>query len=38
MNKSERINDMMLFLNDRSSFNLKDIMKKYNILIKIRKK
>ena len=31
MNKSERINDMMLFLNDRSSFNLKDIMKKYNI-------
>ena len=31
MNKSERINDMMLFLNERSSFNLKDIMKKYNI-------
>ena len=31
MNKSERINDMMLFLNDRSSFNLKDIMEKYNI-------
>ena len=31
MNKSERINDMMLFLNDRSLFNLKDIMEKYNI-------
>ena len=31
MNKSERINDMMLFLNDRSSFNLEDIMEKYNI-------
>ena len=31
MNKSERINDMMLFLNDKSSFNLKDIMEKYNI-------
>lgn len=31
MNKSERINNMMLFLNDKSSFNLKDLMKKYNI-------
>lgn len=31
MNKSERLNDMMLYLNDKNSFNLKDIMKKYSI-------
>lgn len=31
INKSERINDMMLYLNDKNSFNLKDIMKRYNI-------
>ena len=31
MNKSERLNDMMLFLNDKNSFNLKDIMNKYQI-------
>lgn len=31
MNKSERLNDMMLFLNDKNSFNLKDLMEKYNI-------
>ncbi len=31
MNKSERLNDMMLFLNDKNSFNLKDLMNKYNI-------
>ncbi len=29
--KSERINDMMLYLNNRNSFHLKDIMEKYNI-------
>ncbi|MEG2018223.1 MAG: YafY family protein [Clostridium sp.] len=31
MNKSERLNDMMLFLNDKNSFNLKDIMERYSI-------
>lgn len=31
MNKSERLNDMMLFLNDKTSFNLKDIMDRYSI-------
>ena len=31
MNKSERINDMMLFLNDNNIFNLKDLMEKYSI-------
>ncbi|WDV48093.1 YafY family protein [Clostridiaceae bacterium M8S5] len=31
MNKSERLNDMMLFLNDKNSFNLSDLMDKYNI-------
>lgn len=31
MNKSERINNMMLFLNDKSSFNLRDLMEKYSI-------
>lgn len=31
MNKSERLNDMMLFLNDKNSFNLRDLMDKYNI-------
>lgn len=31
MNKSERINDMMLFLNDKNFFNLKDLIGKYNI-------
>lgn len=31
MNKSERLNDMMLFLNGKNSFNLRDIMDKYEI-------
>lgn len=31
VNKSERINDMMLFLNDKNSFNLRDLMDKYHI-------
>ena len=31
MNKSERINNMMLFLNDKNAFNLRDLMEKYNI-------
>ena len=31
MGKSERINDMMIYLNNKKYFNLKDIMKKYNI-------
>lgn len=31
MKKSERLNDMMLFLNGKNKFNLKDIMEKYNI-------
>lgn len=31
MTKAERINDMMLFLNDKKSFQLKDLMAKYQI-------
>lgn len=31
MNKSERLNDMMLFLSDKNSFNLIDLMNKYSI-------
>jgi predicted DNA-binding transcriptional regulator YafY len=31
MGKSERLNDMMIYLNNKSYFNLKDIMEKYNI-------
>ena len=31
MNKSERLQDMMLFLNDKNSFNLRDLMSKYEI-------
>lgn len=31
MHKSERINDMMLYLNNRNFFNLKDIMDRYSI-------
>ncbi|NLC14060.1 MAG: YafY family transcriptional regulator [Chloroflexi bacterium] len=31
MTRSERINNMMLFLNDRKTFNLKDLMEKYGI-------
>ena len=27
MKKSERINDMMMYLNNKETFNLKDIMK-----------
>lgn len=31
MNKSARLNDMMIYLNDKNSFNLKTIIEKYNI-------
>lgn len=31
MNKAERINDLILYLNNKNNFNLKDIMDKYNI-------
>ena len=31
MRKSTRLNDMMVFLNDKSFFNLKDIMQEYGI-------
>lgn len=31
MKKSERLNDMMLYINHKKSFNLKDIMDKYSI-------
>ncbi|MDO5089880.1 MAG: HTH domain-containing protein, partial [Leptotrichiaceae bacterium] len=31
MNKSERINDMLMYFNKKSYFNLKDIMEKYSI-------
>lgn len=31
MRKSERLNDMMLYLNDKNSFHLKDIMDKYSV-------
>ena len=29
MRKSTRLNDMMIFLNDKSFFNLKDIMQEW---------
>ena len=31
MNKSQRLNDMMIYLNDKKSFNLKNIMDRYSI-------
>ena len=31
MRKSERINDMMIYLNNKNYFNLKDIIERYNI-------
>lgn len=31
MTKSERINDLMIYLNNKNKFNLKDIMSKYKI-------
>jgi predicted DNA-binding transcriptional regulator YafY len=31
MKKSERLNDMMIYLNDKKSFKLKDIMNRYTI-------
>lgn len=31
MNKSERINEMMIFLNEKDNFNLKDLMERYDI-------
>ncbi len=31
MNKAERLNDMILYLNDKNSFNLQDIILKYSI-------
>ncbi|ANU47818.1 helix-turn-helix domain-containing protein [Enterocloster clostridioformis] len=31
MRKSTRLNDMMIFLSDKSFFNLKDIMQEYGI-------
>ena len=31
MNKSERLNDMMLYLNGKNYFNLKDLMIRYQI-------
>ena len=31
MRKSERLHDMMIYLNGKNSFNLKDIIKKYHI-------
>lgn len=31
MKKSERLIDMMVYLNDKKSFNLKDIMDRYTI-------
>ncbi|MEI5906779.1 WYL domain-containing protein [Bacillus spongiae] len=31
MNKSERLNDMLQFINNKKTFNLKDLMEKYNI-------
>ena len=31
VNKSERLHDMMLFLNDKNSFHLADIMRRYGI-------
>lgn len=31
LNKSERLNDMMIYLNNKNFFNLKDLMEKYDI-------
>lgn len=31
MNKSERLNDLMIYLNDKNIFNLKDLINKYQI-------
>ncbi|WP_221567771.1 YafY family protein [Alkalihalobacillus sp. TS-13] len=31
MNRSERLNDMLQFINNKKTFNLKDLMEKYNI-------
>ena len=31
MNKSERLHDMMIYLNNKNYFNLSDLMEKYNI-------
>ena len=31
MNKSERLNDMMIYLNNKNFFNLSDLMEKYDI-------
>jgi len=31
MNKSERLNNMLQFINNKKTFNLKDLMEKYNI-------
>lgn len=31
MKKAERLNDMLLFLSDKSTFNLKDLMQRYGI-------
>ena len=31
MNKSERLNDMLIYLNNKSFFNLKDLMERYQI-------
>ncbi|MNM87604.1 HTH domain protein [compost metagenome] len=31
MKKSERLNDMLMYLNDKKSFNLKCIMERYSI-------
>ena len=31
MKKTERLNDMMMFLNNKNSFNIKDIMERYHI-------
>ena len=31
MNKSERLNDMMIYLINKNHFNLADLMEKYNI-------
>lgn len=31
MKKTERINDMLIFLNNKKSFNLSDLMERYSI-------
>ncbi|MEB9816424.1 DeoR family transcriptional regulator, partial [Bacillus cereus] len=31
MKKTERINDMLIFLNNKRNFNLKDLMVRYDI-------